>query len=261
MSMPAWQPRWIGAPGRALYAGMHPAPDAGVGVVLAPPLLHEQPRSRRVLLEIARRLAGCGVTVLRFDYFGTGDSDGRGGQHDFAAMAADFDAVVAALHEDTGIARVGVLAWGAAALPAAAWAARRDDIAALALWEPVADGASWLAALEAADRAERAARYAPAQAQPDPGELMGYPVSPRWRADFAQARLAAPVAVPLWTIARAGAALAPSAARRFELPADAPRFDGGVAIERTVFLSRALFGLVEQLGRAFAALEAEHADA
>ena len=80
MSVDAWQPLWIGDAPRQLYAALHAAAAARVGVLMAPPLLHEQPRSRRVLVEVASRLAALGLACLRFDYFGTGDSAGDGEQ-------------------------------------------------------------------------------------------------------------------------------------------------------------------------------------
>lgn len=261
MSIGVWQPHWIGAASRQLYAALHPAPNAEVGVVMAPPLLHEQPRSRRVLVEIASRFAESGLPCLRFDYFGTGDSAGAGEEHDFLAMHTDLDAAVAALRNDAGVAQVAVLAFRGAALPAWSWAEARAEIAALALWEPVVDGAAWLMQLEAADRSERLNRYGVLQDDPDDTNLMGLPTSPIWRADVAAARIGTPPPkrTPVWVIARGdavgGDAIASSQCR-FELPPDAPRFDDGVGIENAMFLSRKLFGVIDELGRTFAALGA-----
>lgn len=256
MSVGAWRPLWLGDAPRQLYAAVHPAPNARVGVVMAPPLLHEQPRSRRVLVEIASRFAELGVACLRFDYFGTGDSAGRGEQHEFAAVHADLDAAANALREDCGVAHVALLAWRGAALPAWSWVGARKAVAALALWEPVADGAAWLAELAATDSAERLNRYGVVQDDPRDTHLMGFPTSSAWRTDVAGARLG-PSLFPhaaVWTIERAGAGAAVESQRRFELPSDAPRLDDGTGIETNVFLSRKLFGVVDELGHAFAAL-------
>ena len=261
MSVGVWQPLWIGDASRSLYAALHcavldPAANARVGVLMAPPLLHEQPRSRRVLVEIASRLAELGLPCLRFDYFGTGDSAGTGEQHDFASIHADLDAATQALRETTGVRRVALLAWRGAALPAWSWVGG-NDVAAIALWEPVVDGAAWLTQLEAGDRAERESRYGASASCPEDGFLMGFPTSPRWRADVAASRLSTPTALSTWTIARDdGVAHALPAQRRFELPPDAPRFDDGIGIENAMFLSRKLFGVVDALGGAFAGLGA-----
>ena len=67
MSMGDWQPLWLGAPSRQLYAAFHPTPSvASTAIVLLPPLLHELPRSRRLLTEVASELATMGLPVLRF---------------------------------------------------------------------------------------------------------------------------------------------------------------------------------------------------
>lgn len=256
MSVGAWQPLWLGETPRVLYAALHPVPNARIGVIMAAPLLHEQPRSRRVLVEVASRFAELGLPCLRFDYFGTGDSGGAGEQHDFSAVHADLDAAAGALREQAGVARVAVLAWRAAALPVSSWVAAHGGVAAFVLWEPVVDGAAWLAQLEANDRIERLNRYGVAQDDPQDTHLMGFPTSPKWRADIASARLSRQSAIhgAVWTIARDDAGATVGAQRDFTLPLDAPRLDDGTGIETNVFLSRKLFGVVDELGLALAAL-------
>lgn len=250
MSIGAWQPLWIGDDSRQLYAALHPAAQARVGILMAPPLLHEQPRSRRVLAEIASYVAELGLPCLRFDWFGTGDSTGTGMQHDVAAMHADLAVAAQALRVQSAVERVVVLAWRGAALATCTWGGARDGVAALALWEPIVDGAAWLAALDESDRAERRYRYGAGQGTAHDGYLMGFPTSQAWRSGIARARVAAPLPVPLWTVARATSVDPLLVQRRFELPPDAPRFDDGIGIENAMFLSRKLFGVVDEFGRA-----------
>ena len=244
MSVGPWQPLWIGSAPHRLYGALHGASGASTAVLMAPPLLHEQPRSRRVLVEVASRIAEGGLPCLRFDYLGTGDSDGAGNQHDFAQVAHDLDAACSALAEATSAKRIVVLAWRAAALPACAWARDGGRVAAVAAWEPIVDGNAWLAALESTDRAERRQRYGDS-ALVDDGYLVGFEVSPRWRIDVAGARLERQPAVPLWSFERNGAMTGTRSDQRFTLPADAPRFDDGVGIENAMFLSRSLFAVVD----------------
>ncbi len=248
MSVGAWQPLWIGASPRRLYGALHGAAPASHAVLMAPPLLHEQQRSRRMLVEVASRIAEAGLPCLRFDYCGTGDSDGAGNEHDFAQVAQDFDAAAAALVGATGATRIVVFAWRAAVLPANAWA--RDDVrvAALAAWEPIADGAAWLAALQSTDRAERQRRYG--EADPvDDGHLLGLEVAPRWRDDIAAARIGRETAVPLWSFERAGAEAGVPARARFVLPPDAPRFDDERSVEDTIFHTRSLAAVVDDFAQ------------
>lgn len=256
MSSPSpWRPLWIGPQQRQLYAALHAPAESSprIGLLLAPPLLHELPRSRRVLLDVANRLAALGIACLRFDYYGTGDSDGDGERHDLAEMRRDLEFALVALRGETGASRTAVLAWRGSALPVWDWASARTDLAALALWEPVVDGAAWLAGLEAADRAERLSRYGSLHDDVGDTNLMGFPVSARWRNGIAGAKLnGRPSSVPLWLWQRTQdvGAGSPAAQRVFELPAEAPRFDGGVGVESVAFLSRALQARVDEFGRA-----------
>src|SRR5687768_1570345 len=72
-----WEPLWLGQDPRRLYAALHAVAGApATGVLLVPPLLHEQPRSRRFIAEVASELAAIGLPCLRFDFLGTGDSPG-----------------------------------------------------------------------------------------------------------------------------------------------------------------------------------------
>lgn len=257
-----WEPFWLGPPGRRLYAALHYAPArAPIGVVLAPPLLAEQPRSRRLMFEVAGALAAQGVPSLRFDYYGTGDSEGDAVEHDLGTMHADLDVAVAALREHADVARVAVMAWRGATLVACSWV-QRSAVDALILCDPVADGAAWLAELEAADRRERASpqRYphGSGAGEASDGQLMGFAVSAEWRRGISALRLVdiAPGArAAIWVVLR-GTVAAPRWARRiFVLPPGTPRFDGDTRMDATLFLSPPLRALVGELGRELMSME------
>lgn len=255
-----WEPFWLGTPSRRLYAALHPAAGAPpTGVVLVPPLLHELPRSRRFIAEVASELAVLGLPSLRFDFFGTGDSCGSGDELDFASMHIDLDLAVAALRERTGATRLVLLAWRGSALPLRAWLERGGVADLVVLWEPIADGASWLQELVGSDARERAVRPprrpgVPCTTDPADGQLMGFPVSTRLRMDLAKARLEGdPLrgAAPAWAVVRAdGADLPLEIARMFSLPAGVVSFDGGAAMDATFFLTPQVRHLVCELGQA-----------
>jgi hypothetical protein len=268
MSVGAWEPFWLETNARCLYAALHrPAVAAGsTGVLLVPPLLHEQPRSRRFVTEVASGLAALGLPCLRFDFSGTGDSSGSGEELDFATMRGDLDLALAGLRSRTALERLAVLAWRGAALPVQSWLDDGRDADLLVLWEPIADGSRWLEALVRDDASERAARPRPRPgvarlANADDGQLMGFPVSIRLRRDLAQARLLharQAHGVPTWAVLR-GDAPSPGieVERSFPLPAGAPTFDGGAHMEATFFLSPPLERVVDALGRALLAVD-EH---
>ena len=61
-----------------LFGAHHPArrKSTGKAVVICPPIGHEYGRTHWMLRLLSAQLAREGVHVLRFDYFGTGDSGG-----------------------------------------------------------------------------------------------------------------------------------------------------------------------------------------
>ena len=260
MGIDACEPFWLDAESRCLYAALHrPATaDGSLGVVFVPPLLHEQPRSRRFMTEVASRLAALGLPCLRFDFLGTGDSSGTGAQLDFASMRSDLDLAVAALREQTGVERVVLLVWRGAALAMGGWLAEGRRVETVVLWEPITDGSAWLLELERADASERAERPGyrpgvPSTIDPADGQLMGFPVSPRLRLDLAQARLSGDTlrGVAVWAIVRPdGPYLPRGITRMLPLPQGAPSFDGGAAMDTTFFLTPPVRHLVDELGQA-----------
>lgn len=259
-SMSDWEPLWLGPPSRRLYAAYHGASGTPqTGVVIVPPLLHELPRSRRFIAEVAGELAAMGLPTLRFDFHGTGDSGGSGEELDFCSMHRDLDLAATALRERTGIRRLVLLAWRGGALVLRGWLERGGVADLVVLWEPIVDGGSWLQELVDGDARERAVRPPPRAGVPrttDPadGQLMGFPASPRLRVDLAQTRLDGGTRrndVPVWAIVRAEFADLPmDIARVLLLPASAPSFNIGAAMDATFFLTRPVRNLVGELGQA-----------
>jgi len=125
------------------------------GVVLCAPQLHEAMWAHRGLRHLADDLAAAGVPVLRFDYFGTGDAAGEGGEPDFVPRAVqNVVAASAQLRSLASVDQVVLCGWrfGAtlAVLAAEAMAAaQRDAPAALVLMAPVVNGRCYLRELRA----------------------------------------------------------------------------------------------------------------
>jgi len=255
------EPHWLGDSTRYLYAVLHRAavPGARLGVLLVPPLFHEQPRSRRLLAEVAAGLAAAGLPSMRFDFFGTADSAGSSDQLDFDSMCLDLEIAAKALQAESGVAAVAVLVWRGAALPVARWVRDGAAPALVVLWEPVFDGAQWLQELEREDAMERCSpdRYGVARPLADAAgdqQLMGVAVSQRLRGDIAGTRLVDADSMGgrrCWAVLRPGS-LRPALAleRVFELPADAPTFGGSTRMDSGLFVTAQLKRVADGLGHA-----------
>jgi len=120
-----------------------------MGVVMCPPLGHEMLCTHRAYRHLAERLAANGFPVLRFDYHGTGDSPGTDLDEDrVGAWLATIDDAIALMRE-SGVGSVALFGMRAGGTFAAAAAARRGDVDALALVAPCATGSAFLRELRA----------------------------------------------------------------------------------------------------------------
>ncbi|UKD15196.1 alpha/beta fold hydrolase [Burkholderia aenigmatica] len=134
---------------------------------------------------LAERLAGRGMPVLRFDYRGTGDSAGADGASDqFETAVDDVCAAIARLRDETGVTQVTLcgLRLGAAF---ALLAAGRCDVDQLVLLAPVASGRSYVRELSIMrniwlDRLPAPLREA--QPKDAPFNVLGQVYSPEFRA-------------------------------------------------------------------------------
>lgn len=147
----ALQALTFGAPARRLFGVWHRAAagrrPAG-GVVLCNAFGQEAVRSHRLMRVLGEQLARRGHDVLRFDYFGTGDSMGDDADADLDGWAADVVTADAELRRLGGVASatwLGIRLGATVALRAA----RRAPLppARLVLFDAVVDGARYLSAL------------------------------------------------------------------------------------------------------------------
>ncbi len=119
--------------------GMYHAAEGNIVVVFCPPFAEEHKSAYRTFVETARALAAAGVACLRFDYFGTGDSDGTFAE--FLPSRAMEDIVSAAeqarkLCGSSRVVLLGLRLGGTMALGAAP----RAEAESVILWQPVASG-------------------------------------------------------------------------------------------------------------------------
>jgi pimeloyl-ACP methyl ester carboxylesterase len=141
----------FGAQQRRLFGILHSRASAvrPLGaVVLCAPFGPEAVRAHRACRVLADRLARAGHDVLRFDYYGAGDSGGECEEADLSGWAADLRTAHAEVVRRTGARRV---VWIGMRIGAAvAQLAARDapaELSRLVLWDPIPDGRDYLDAL------------------------------------------------------------------------------------------------------------------
>jgi len=133
-------------PGRRFCVYRGPAAGARCrgGIVHVPAFGEEMHKSRRMVAEQARRFAERGFASVQIDLHGCGDSDGDFADARWETWERDVAAAAAWLEERTG---GPVRLWGlrlGATLAAKIAADRLVDAAGLVLWQPVANGATFL---------------------------------------------------------------------------------------------------------------------
>lgn len=122
--------------GPPIFVSHHRAAGA-VFAVLAPALFEEQARTRKLLVNLARDLAAAGIDAVRFDYPGTGLSEGT---TERLTLTAAFDALRRAVDycHQQGAAQVHLFGFrfgGYLALTALP----RLPVSRAVVWEPVLD--------------------------------------------------------------------------------------------------------------------------
>lgn len=185
--------QFIRVGGRQLLATVHRPPrlrPRGSAVLLCAPFGEEAARAHRSLRVLAQQLEAEGYCTMRFDYAGTGDSSGEVDEHGVEHWLDDIAACAEALRAMSGAPRTTLVGLRLGA-SLAALAAARHGLAArhLVLWEPVVDGARYLAALRARHRAYLTEELGRAPTGVD--EALGTPITPALAAGLSGIDLAA----------------------------------------------------------------------
>ncbi|MFO1378710.1 MAG: alpha/beta hydrolase [Steroidobacteraceae bacterium] len=237
-------PFYFGTSGRRLF-GIHAAARQGAprsavrAVLLCPPWGQEYLRVHRSMRHLADLLAAAGCDVLRFDYFGTGDSAGDVQDGSVAGWESDIDTAIDELKDLSGANKVALVGLRLGALLAARVQSRRGrDLSALVLWDPVLSGTQFLEELfrTARTREHPAERPRPRPEEQGGGhEVMGFVLPKRLVAEIRELELAplakswpdrAHLVVSQGPAAanelRQALALVPSATRLAEIPARPP---------------------------------------
>jgi pimeloyl-ACP methyl ester carboxylesterase len=149
-------PFYFGTRERRLFGVYEPAQRIDKttrAALICHPWGDEQVHAYRTLRQLAARLSQEGFHVLRFDYYGTGDSAGSTGDNDVAGSRRDVETAMAELGDMTGLEKLTLVGLRLGACLAADVSARRAaKVDALVLWDPLT--ADDLARPGSAERAE-----------------------------------------------------------------------------------------------------------
>jgi pimeloyl-ACP methyl ester carboxylesterase len=141
-------PLYFGSAQRRLF-GVYTPPRPGVAgtraALLCYPWGQEYIRAHRSMRQLANMLCAVGYHVLRFDYYGTGDSAGESQEADLGSWGRDIETAIEELRDTSGVARVRLVGLRLGATLAARVAARKKkEVDALLLWDPVVNGPEYL---------------------------------------------------------------------------------------------------------------------
>lgn len=190
---PELEPVYFG-PSRALFGCLHAprgTPRPGSGVVICPPAGPEYVRCHRSLRVLAAMLAAEGYPVLRFDYFGTGDSLGEGEDASIGRWQQDLADAVRFMRGRYRATRLTLLGVRLGATLAVRHLLEQGGVEQLVLWDPVVNGQRFIDELR-----ERTADHErwlvhrhgprPAAVQADgPRDLFGFRYSPSFMEELA----------------------------------------------------------------------------
>lgn len=197
--VPQETPFFFGRNGE-LFGLFHPADGrARRAALLCPPLGQDYIRCHRIYRQLAHALAAEGFAVLRFDYFGTGDSAGGSDEVDWERCVADTITAAAELRVRSGVKAVaafGARLGGSLALASApdAWFTQ------VVVWDPVIDGEAYvneLDALQAALRQDPKRFTRPRRETDVADQWSGFAVSGQLRRQIARLKLQPAVAPSL----------------------------------------------------------------
>lgn len=175
------EPLYFGIPSKPLFGCYHipqSGPTRDCGVVLCYPMGQEYIRSHRAFRQLAVRLADVGFPVLRFDFYGCGDSSGDCDQGEIHQWLTDLSTAVDEIRRRCGFVKICLVGLRLGGTLAAMAGATRGDIDGLVLWDAVSDGKAYLEELLAFAKRKRR------QTDANQADISGFPLTPCMRTDL-----------------------------------------------------------------------------
>jgi alpha-beta hydrolase superfamily lysophospholipase len=184
------EPFYFGALEAELFGAYHAPQNRATracGVVLCQSMGEEYIRFHRACRHLAERLAMLGFPVLRFDWYGCGDSAGEAEQGRLARWRTDLAEALGEIRRRAGVATVclfGVRLGGSLAMLVGA---ERGDVDSMVLWDPVISGTGYLTELASGHQTMlRQAHVRPQSPRSSAAcvEILGFPLAEAMRRDL-----------------------------------------------------------------------------
>ncbi len=183
------EPFYFGTSGKPLFGCYH-APTPGLhrqcGVVLCPPMGREYIQSHRAYQQLAFRLAQAGFPVLRFDFYGCGDSSGDFEHAQLHQWRHDIETAIGEMRARGGVATVCLVGLRLGGTLALSVASQRGDVDSLALWDPIVTGKTYVQELIAMhqDIGDVSAPSGQCLSGEGDTEVLGFPLTERLRREL-----------------------------------------------------------------------------
>jgi uncharacterized protein len=186
-------PLFFGSPDKRLFGCYH-EPRIGqrrrCAVAICQPMGHEYIYCHRALRQLAVRLCRVGFPVLRFDFYGCGDSAGDADEGSLAQWLQDASTAVTEIKNRTGAEQMCLMGIRLGAAVAFAAAAQRVDIDSVVLWDPVISGRAYLEELSRLQNEALQRRRKPSRNTSESvAEIVGFPLPNALRAELEQLSL------------------------------------------------------------------------
>lgn len=131
--------------GKNLFGAInYPEEKSSKGILICHPMFEEKLHVHRVLVDFSRLLSSAGFNVMRFDYYGEGDSAGQFEEATVESRLSDIDSALDAFKKKTPIRKIALLGVRFGATLASLYAEKEKEINALVLWAPILRGKDYL---------------------------------------------------------------------------------------------------------------------
>ena len=141
------EPFYFGTSAKPLFGCYH-APQSErtreCGVVLCYPMENEYIISHRAYRQLAVRLSNVGFPVLRFDFYGCGDSGGDFEQAQIRQWLTDISTAIDEMIGRCNLGKVCLVGLRLGGSLAAMVGGERSDIDGIVLWDPVVSGRAYI---------------------------------------------------------------------------------------------------------------------